>query len=197
MVGNTLLTDPGVLLPREDLDTSLDRFVEARGLITIIGERLAEPLDPEPGHLWKPRPGAADAALGNDRIPQSARLARFLTDRMASIDRDRETALNIRYINPMNPLGRGLFLKNAEGAQILWGEAPGEEDEGTLGAEEKWEKMVRWSHHGKNTHIPDHDYWEITRLGVIHKQSDPMEAGSPRVARPRRDPRAIPAKRPG
>ena len=59
-----------------------------------------------------PGPARTDAAPGNDRIPAAARLAGFLLDRMRSIDREREPASVMRFINPMDPEGRGLFLKN-------------------------------------------------------------------------------------
>jgi hypothetical protein len=194
--GRVYLVDPqAVILPQDDLDTEIKQFVRAQGLIEINGRRLADPREPKPGITWQPLPGAADAAPGNDRIPAACRLAGFLVDRMRSIDRVREAALSMRFINPMDLNGRGLFLKNDQSTYILWGEAPGEESPGNLTAEEKWGNLKAWSS-GGNTHTEkESDYWEITSSGMIlrsYARHPPTD--SARVSQPLKDRATIPAK---
>ncbi len=164
-----LVDASAILLPPDDLDEDLRRFAEHRGLVTINGPGLSTPREPRVGHRWELRPGAAEVAPGNSRIEAAARLAAFLRDRMKTIDRAREPALGIRYINPMDPANRGLFLKNDLGASILWGDAPGDEPPGQLSSEEKWEKWVDWSRKGPIPSIPEADYWEIRPTEVLHR----------------------------
>lgn len=193
-----LVDASAVILPSEDVDEELFRFAENRGLIKINGVGLADPKDPRAGIPWQPRPGAADLAPGNGRIPAAARLAGFLLERMQSIDRGHEPALNIRYINPMDSESRGLFLLNEEGASILWGQAPGEEPPASPTAEEKWEMLVKWSRQGKNQPIPTEDYWEIKSTEVVHQIfQKPPAPGSARTAPIRLDGETIPAKATG
>ena len=190
-----LVDASGIILPREDLDADLGRFVKDRGLLEINGVGLSDPRDPRPGLAWQPGPGATDAVPGNELIPAAARLAGFLVDHIRSLDVTRQHALGIRYINPMDPLGRGLFLKNDEDTPILWGAAPGDEGPGSLTAEEKWEKLCAWSERGRPKPIPSDDYWEITAAGVVHRPWAPNPASGSSLVRPsRRDDATIPAK---
>jgi hypothetical protein len=187
-----------VILPHDDLNTDVKRFVQEQGLIEINGRGLAGPRNPKPGIPWQPRPGAIDAASGNSQIGAAARLAGFLLNQMDSVNRAREPALSIRFINPMDAIGRGLFLLNDESTYILWGEAPGNEGPGSPTASEKWEKLREWSRRGNTRLETRKDYWEITSAGVLRmtfgKQSAPESA---RAAPPRRDGETIPARTSG
>ena len=164
-----LVDASAILLPPDDLDEDLRRFAEEQNLVTINGPGLSTPREPKVGHRWELRPGTVELAPGNGQIEAAARLGAFLRDRMKSIDRAREPALGIRYINPMDPARRGLFLKNDQGASILWGEAPGHEPPESLTAQEKWERLVDWSRKGLNHPIPEADYWEILPTEVLHR----------------------------
>ena len=193
-----LVDASGIILPHQDLDTDLGRFVKDRGLLEINGVGLSDPWDPRPGLAWQPGPGATDAVPGNELIPAAARLAGFLIEHIRSLDVTSQHALGIRYINPMDPLGRGLFLKNDEDTPILWGPAPGEEGPGSLTAEEKWEKLREWSKRGRPKPIPTDDYWEITATGLVHRPWIRTPASGSSLVRPsRRDDATIPAKRSG
>src|SRR5262249_12705146 len=141
-----LLNRKAILLPLRDVD--LDELRRDHGLITIKGDDLADPLDPQDGLAWRLRAGIGDLAPGDDQIPAAAMLADFLLEKMRSIDRVKNPALDIRYINPIDRPGRGLrglFLWNAESTYILWGRAPGEDSAERLTAEEKWAKLCEWS----------------------------------------------------
>lgn len=193
-----LVNASGVILPKDDLNTDVKQFVVDQGLIQIDGPRITDPTNPRPGLVWQPRPGAADAAPGNARIPAAARLAGFLLDRMRLIDRRREPALRIDFINPMDPEGRGLFLINAERRNILWGAAPGEEPPGSLTAEEKWEKLREWSKEVRDVDEGDGGYWEITSTRVIPRPwTGTMSSHRGRRDAAVLDREAIPAKAPG
>lgn len=186
-----LVDREAVILPIDEVD--LDELRCDRGLITIKGDDLAEPLDARPGLPWRPRAGLADLAPGNELIPAAARLADFLLEKLASIDRKANPALDIRYINPIDRGGRGLFLWNVEETYILWGKAPGEEGSDDLAAEEKWEKLCEWSRSTVDRRVPLGDYWKIGPAGVYHQQIE-EKGNSARRALPRRDGSTIPAR---
>jgi hypothetical protein len=197
--GHAYLVDSSaVILPQEDVDTEISRLVKEHKLIEINGVGLSDPQDPKAGLAWRPRPGAADVAPGNERIPAAAKLAGFLLERIRSVDLARQRALAIRYINPMDREGRGLFLVNDDGTSILWGAAPGEEVPGSLGAEVKWGILRDWSEQGKAKPIPNDDYWEITPAGVVHQTFPGNRASESAAIRPvRRDQATIPARASG
>ena len=58
---------------------------------------------------------------------------------------------------------RGLFIQNAEGAMIYWGEAPGSEASGNLEAKEKWEMLEKWASSSSRRILPSGDYWMFSR----------------------------------
>ena len=140
-----LVDGSGVILPQDDLDTDVATFVKQHGLIGIKGDGILRPARSEAGRRWKSMAGVHDAAPVNSRIPAAARLAGFLLEKARTIDKERQPEPEYPLINPMDPKGRGLFLKNAESTYILWGDAPGEENPGNPTAEEKWERLREWS----------------------------------------------------
>lgn len=189
-----LIDESAVILPLEDVDLEAGGFDEKHGFLTIQGLGLSGPLDPTPGHEWKPKPGVGDAAPGNERIPGAARLAGFLETKMKSIDRVREPALDIRIINPMDREGRGFFLWSSS-IVIQWGDAPGEQRSGELMPDEKWVILAEWARRGPVKSDPKQDFWKITREGmkqkIVNERPSPESAGIPA---PRRDGATIPAK---
>ncbi len=194
-----LVDGSAVILPQEDLDTDVEAFVKEHRLIRIKGRRLTPPLDTRPGTTWKPRAGATDLAEGNDRIPSAVKLAGFLVEKMRTLDKDGRPALDIRYINPMDDKGRGLFMWNAESTIILWGDAPGEERPESLKAEEKWQRLREWSRRKEPTAPSGADlYWQITPSGVVSTNftKDPSPE-SAQVGRSSKDASAIRTAGPG
>jgi hypothetical protein len=190
-----LVDGSAIILPLEDVDQQ--QLEQDRGLITIKGDDLSDPLDPQPGITWKPKAGLSDVAPGNDGIPAAAKLASFLAEKMRSLDQARNPALNFTHINPMDRDSRGLFLWNSEKTYVLWGEAPGEEKSGSLGAEKKWEKLCEWSRTERKRIVPKGDFWQITAAGVSHINSKPPAPGSAQVIRPLRDGSGIRTHRSG
>jgi hypothetical protein len=192
-----LVDRSAIILPLEEVDR--ERLEQECGLIRIKGDGLLDPLDPQPGIVWKPKAGLNDIADGNHHIADAAELARFVAEKSSSLDKAGNPALNIRYINPMDKDldYRGQFLWNAESTYILWGEAPGKEGPRSLGAEKKWEKLIVWSRTEKNRSIPNGDYWEITADGVNHVHPVRPMSESARTTRPVRDRSTIRAIGPG
>jgi hypothetical protein len=186
--GTYLVDATGVILPADDLDTEAQALADRHPLIRIKGDGLAAPLDATPGIRWKTRPGVVDAAPENQRIASAAKLARFLLDKMRTIDTTSQPGLDIQYINPMDR--RGLFLWNAESTYIFWGEAPGEETTGSLDAEEKWRRLRDWGYSVKDRALPLGNYWKITPIGLVRLPiTDEARAG--RAGSPDRDPSTI------
>jgi hypothetical protein len=181
-----------IILPDDVIDQA--QLGQDRLIIGIKGERLLDPRNAQPGLPWKPRPGAADVAPGNDQIPSAAKLAQFLAERLRSIDRTSHPALNILYINPMDVDSRGLFLWNAESTYILWGGAPGQEQPGELSAEKKWENLRVWSESETKRTIPEGHFWKITAAGLVHKVFDRPAPRSTGTNRPRSDRSAVRTK---
>ncbi len=192
-----LVDRSAIILPLQEVDR--ERLQRDLGLIRIEGDGLSDPLDPQPGIVWKPKGGLHDIALGNEHIADAAEVAGFLAEKMHSLDKDANPALNIRSINPMDEDKeyRGQFLSNAESTYILWGEAPGKEDSRSLGAEEKWKKLCEWSQTEKNRILPYRHFWKITSAGLIHVDPKRPASESARMARPVRDGSTIRAIGPG
>jgi hypothetical protein len=193
-----VVDESAVILPQEDLSGDFETIDKVSRLIKIKGRGLSGPLTPISGLVWKPKAGATDLAPGNALIPAAAKLARFLGDKMRSIDKARDPALEIRDINPMDTEGRGLFLWNVRDTIILWGEAPGEEPPGSLTAEEKWERMREWSRRDQSKSISQDDFWKITPAGLERKVvTEHPSPESARVVTPLRDHATIPARTSG
>jgi hypothetical protein len=194
------IDESAVILPLEGLDLDPAGVNSEPVLLTIKGLGLSAPQDPRPGIEWKPRAGTTEIAPGNAHISASAKLAGFLKEKMAGIDRMANPGLNFLYINPMDPAEkyRGLFLWNHdERTYVLWGEAPGEERADELRAEEKWVKMVEWSRTEKQRTLPEGRFWRIVRSGLILDGGERLAPVSTRSGRPPRDREAILTRDPG
>jgi hypothetical protein len=183
-----------VILPPEDLDGDAGDFEKRYGLIRINGPGLAEPWKPRPGLPWQTPPGLNDLGNEKERIGAAAKLAAFLVDKLRSIDTEDEPALHFT-INPLDE--RGLFLWNGESTYILWGAAPGEETPGSLSAEEKWERLRKWSLTEKNRVVPRKDFWIITTKGLVHVGVKPSTSEAARVVPGTRDRSTVRAKASG
>jgi hypothetical protein len=173
-----LVDEKARILPPEEVD--LDRLVSRHGrLIAIGGMGLSGPADPRPGAIWRPKPGITDLAEGNGRIPDAAQLAGFLAREIRALPTPCPPALDIQWIWPMDPQGRGLFIWNAEATWILWGEAPGQESAGSLTAEEKWAALRQWSETTKTRRLPPRHYYVISKSGSQYTLTDPLAASDP------------------
>lgn len=189
-----LIDESAVILPREDLDEDVEQFAREHLIIRIKGIGLAPPQESRPGVEWKPRPGITDLAPGNGRVKSAAKLARFLGEKLRTIDLNSNPALGFRSINPMDdaPDYRGLFLwKDDDQTYLLWGEAPGEEKMGELRAEEKWEKICAWAGSAKRRTLPYGFFWMIDESGLVPDGADRRPPASARSGRPPRDRQAI------
>lgn len=190
-----LVDGSAVILPAEDLDRDLKTFEEQEGLIRIMGAWLAAPARSTPGLVWEPRAGVHENAPGNKRIPDAARLARFLRQkcrtRLAGSSQSRP--FHVTLINPMDPDERGLFIYINRSIWVLWGDAPGKETTGSPSAEEKWEKLLEWQRAEPRRELPPHDYWEITAVGLKQQHGKPR-LDTTRAEGPARDVQAIRAK---
>jgi hypothetical protein len=78
---------------------------------------------------------------------------------------------------------RGLFVMNAEGAEIWWGEAPGDEPPGKPTAPQKWGFLCRWQDMTPARFLDQGDFWAFSQGGIHHvcPHRDPSHA--PRAAR--------------
>ena len=116
-----LLDEKATILPWEEVN--LDRLEAVGPLIGIKGERLASPLDSQPGATWKPSPAVLDINEGNGRIPAAVKLAGFLARKIRALGPARAPALDLREIcvtdHPRQVKSRGLWLWNGEKTVIL------------------------------------------------------------------------------
>ncbi len=145
------------ILPVKDIDT------EKLGLlIRITGTGLDQPVtDNRPGRAWRSSAPAAEASRLERCVLGAARLAGFLQE----TDRARKAA-SVRALRVLTIVAtdrRGLFIQNAEGAMIYWGEAPGSEASGNLEAKEKWEMLKKWASSSSRRILPSGDYWMFSR----------------------------------
>jgi hypothetical protein len=156
-----ILDQRGHLLPLEDVDTEL-----LGPLVKITGDDLALP--PETNHAlaWKSSTINQDRVRIDHCVLDAARMAGFLTDP----DRTRQSRAipGLRFLEIRATDPRGLFLYNAEGTWILWGEAPSEEPVGRQAALEKWEILRKWAEKSPRPTIPPRDYWVFSRLELKH-----------------------------
>ena len=196
-----LIDESAVILPRDVVDEDIERFAKQHLMIKIKGKGLASPLLSEPGIEWKPRPGITDLAPGNGRIKSAAKLAGFLREKLRSLDRTTSPALNFLYINPMDDeteCERGLFLWNDdEQIYVLWGDAPGEEKDKELSAEEKWARICAWGQSAKRRTLPDGYFWKIDRSGLVPDGAHRRPPASAKSGRAPQDRQAILTKDPG
>ena len=85
---------------------------------------------------------------------------------------------------------RGLFVVNAEGATICWGERPGDERPGQPSAEEKWAILVAWDKTTPARFLVEGDFWAFSKEGAqvclcsrheaSHRRKKPSERPSER-----------------
>jgi hypothetical protein len=189
-----LIDESAVILSREGAEEEVERFAKQHLIIKIKGAGLAPPQEPEPGIEWKPRPGITDLAPGNGRIRSAAKLACFLAEMLRTTDLNSHPGLGFRSINPMDDAKdyRGLFLWNDDDqTYLLWGEAPGEERNGELKAEEKWAKICAWGQSAKRRTLPDGFFWMIDESGLVPDGANRRPPASARSGRPTRDRQAI------
>ncbi len=145
------------ILPVKDIDTE-----KLGPLIRITGAGLDQPAtDNRPGRTWRSSAPAAEASRLERCVLGAARLAGFLQER----DRARKAA-SVRALRVLTIVAtdrRGLFIQNAEGAMIYWGEAPGSGASGNLEAKEKWEMLKKWASSSSRRILPSGDYWMFSR----------------------------------
>ena len=155
---HVILDRNGHILPVKDIDTE-----KLGPLIRITGAGLDQPAtDNRPGRAWKSSAPAAEGPRLERCVLGAARLAGFLQE----TDRARKAA-SVRALRVLAIVAtdrRGLFIQNAEGAMIYWGEAPGSEASGNLEAKEKWEMLKKWASSSPSRRIlPSGDYWMFSR----------------------------------
>jgi hypothetical protein len=166
-----MLDDEGTILPTENID------VAALGrVLKITGDGgLAPPVATQYGEKWKSKTDAGGLQQVDERILAAAKLAGFLLEEPQAGDAERALALRIDEIivtdfhkNVPEAGTRGLFVQNAEGAAIWWGEAPGAEKPGRPSAKDKWAMLCQWANTTQARFLKDGDYWEFTRSGIVH-----------------------------
>ncbi|MHB1558711.1 MAG: cell division protein FtsQ/DivIB [Isosphaeraceae bacterium] len=192
--GDRYLVDgKAVILPSEDLDCKLEEFERRHQLIRIEGRGLAGPDRDTPGLTWEPRPGVVDTAQGNGRILGAVRLARFLRRKMDEAGPSHSPTLRVTHINPMDSdprENRGLFIYLRSSTCIQWGAAPGDKDEGSPTAEEKWRILLDSQKSGELKPLPSNDFWKIDAAGLTHKHGE-RRPESARAEGPARDRQTI------
>jgi len=169
-----IVDDTGIILPTEDLD--LDQLGQ---VITITGEGLAAPSDPRPGVMWKAKASSSDMGEEDPRIQGAAKLAGFLRTEAAAHEGLASPALHFREIIVTDFARRGLFIMNAEGAEVCWGSAPGDERPGRLSAEQKWAMLVQWQQSTGSRSLKEGDYWAFSRNGLYHVCPHPRSSHKP------------------
>jgi hypothetical protein len=151
----------GILLRSEDID------VERLGpVIKITGDGLLAPSDLRPGVIWKRKgkAGAMDEADG--RILAASKLADFLRQEDRASDSTAARALRIPEIIVSDFQARGLFVMNAEGAEIWWEAAPGDERADEPSALEKWRMLLQWQQTTRARLLDEGDFWAFSRKGL-------------------------------
>jgi hypothetical protein len=158
-----IVDDQAIILAANDVD--LDQLGQ---VMKVWGEGLAPPSDPRAGVIWKLKSASSDVDEPDLRIRAAARLAGFLRTEARMRDAARAPALRILEIIVTDLASRGLFMMNAEGAEIWWGRAPGDEAPGMLTAEQKWTMLVEWQQSTRSRFLKEGDYWAFSRKGVYH-----------------------------
>jgi hypothetical protein len=157
-----IVDDRGIILSVEDVD------VEPLGsLVKITGDGVFAPSDPRPGVVWKAKEHVGEPDEADGRIVGAARLAGFLRQEERASEAAACPALRILEIIVTDYDRRGLFVMNAEGAEIWWEDAPGRERPGKLSASEKWRMLVRWQATTRARFLEAGDFWAFSRKGVL------------------------------
>jgi hypothetical protein len=169
-----IVDENGIILAPEDVD------LEQLGpLIKISGDGISAPADPRPGVLWKAKTGATEMASGEPRILAAAKLAGFLRAEPRIREAAASPALRILEIIATEFSGRGLFILNAELAEIHWGKAPGDESPGAITGAEKWLMLVRWQQTTQARCLIEGDFWAIGKNAVRHVCPHPEHSHQP------------------
>jgi hypothetical protein len=157
-----VIDEKGNVLPAEDIDVS-----QLGRVIKITGAGLAAPSDRRPGVVWKVRDGNGFERV-DERILAAAKSANYLLEEPQYGDAQRSDALRILEIIVTDFSSRGLFLLNAEGIEILWGQAPGDEPSGKPAAPEKWAMLRRWQETEKARYVAEGDFWAFSKDRLRH-----------------------------
>lgn len=154
------LDEEACVLAVENVDLS-----QVGRLILIKGSGLerASP-DNRPGLPWRSAPEADSQRLA-ESLKDAAALAGFL--RAPARSRASAAAPPLRMIRIEAADPRGLWLENAEHAMILWGDAPGKENPGSLKAAEKWAVLQKWAGNPARHSLPVGDYWQFSHSELI------------------------------
>jgi hypothetical protein len=156
-----IVDETGIVLPWEDVDRE-----RRDSLINITGEGLLAPTDPRPGVVWKARGGTGDIDQADARILAAASLAGFLAHEPRVSEGKAYPALRIVEIIVSDYPQHGLFVMNAEGAEIWWEDAPGVERAGKLSALEKWKMLLLWAQATTARWLEAGDYWAFSKTGL-------------------------------
>lgn len=138
-VAKVVLDRRAIVLPVEDIDTS-----KVGPTILINGKGIVAPPSNRLGRVWKTEtPDRPELAQVDRYVVQAAKLAGFLLEPRRLREAESSRALRILAIITTDPINEHwLFLQNAEGVVIRWGEAPGDEPPREPSAEEKWRILV-------------------------------------------------------
>jgi len=128
-----------IVLPAEDIETS-----KVGRTILINGKGIVAPPSNRLGRVWKTEtPDRPELAQVDRYVVQAAKLAGFLLEPQRLSDAESSRALRIVAIITTDPINEDwLFLQNADGVIIRWGEAPGDEPSKEPSAEGKWRILV-------------------------------------------------------
>jgi hypothetical protein len=166
--GNQKVVDRnGIILPAENVDVAvLGQVIEISGDISAGG--LAAPSDPRSGVIWKSAGDGTGLGQVEERIVAASKLAAFLTQAAQANDAQQYPSLHVIRIVVTDFRARGLFVVNAEGAAILWGDAPGDEPTGKPTAEEKWVILRHWRETSPSRFLETGDYWAFSKRELRH-----------------------------
>jgi hypothetical protein len=154
-------------------------------LTKITGQPIDAPADPTPGVQWKSATAAGDLPREDRRILAAAKLAGFLRLQEQSLPSPITPALHAEEIIITDFEKRGLFLVNAAGAFLWWGEAPGEESPGRRKAEEKWAILCKSAERNEPRPLPEGDFWAFSQSELVHVCPHPDRK---HLGRPLREP---------
>jgi hypothetical protein len=171
-----VVDENGIILPAEDIDSG-----PLGALVKITGDGLLPPSDPRPGVIWKLQTHAGEMDEPEVRILAAARLAGFLIQPERFGQAAACPALRILEIIVSDFHRRGLFVMNAEGAEIWWEDAPGQERAGTPSALEKWRMLVDWQKTTRARLLVKGDFWAFSRNGLRFNCPHPDSPHRPRA----------------
>jgi hypothetical protein len=151
----------GHILPADDVVTG-----QQVPLVKIVGDGLTGASDNRPGKVWKANNNGPVGSRIERGVLGAAKLAGFLLEPTRLELTAGPQSLRILRIYAVDSFDRGLFLQNAENANILWGDPPGKEPSGSPSAEEKWEALKIWAKSNSRKILKPGDYWEFFRVNT-------------------------------